>query len=87
MSRLFSVSGPPAKIGHFALVRNIGEGGMGTVWCAHDERLDREVALKFIHRQRADSAHSQRRLLREAKALGGWGGKERKVWLRSLLSV
>jgi hypothetical protein len=46
-------------------VRRIGSGGMGVVWLAHDEKLDRPVAVKRIA---VDDEAVARRAEREAKA-------------------
>lgn len=61
----------PAKIGRFLVLRVIGSGGMGVVYSAYDEELDRRVAIKLLHGGLRGELHSlgQARLLREAQAM------------------
>jgi serine/threonine protein kinase len=54
------------RLGHFRIIRRLGEGGMGIVFEAHDERLDRTIAIKVI--RRADEQDSRDRFWREARA-------------------
>jgi eukaryotic-like serine/threonine-protein kinase len=63
-----SPSGPvPARIGHYQIARKIGEGGMGVVYAARDERLARTIALKTLSAPTPDDTARQR-LWREARA-------------------
>ena len=57
----------PDRIGHYRIQRKLGEGGMGVVYEALDERLNRQVAVKMI-RQSDSSDASRKRLWREARA-------------------
>lgn len=55
-------------LGHYRVVAKIGEGGMGVVYRAYDEKLHRDVALKVVKKDsRLDSSASQN-LLHEARA-------------------
>jgi len=42
----------PERVGAYTVLRKIGEGGMGAVYLARQDRPEREVALKLIHRQK-----------------------------------
>ena len=55
------------RIDHYRITRKIGQGGMGIVYAAHDERLDRQVAIKMILDAGAD-ATARERFWREARA-------------------
>jgi serine/threonine-protein kinase len=56
-------------LGHYRIVEKIGEGGMGEVYRAHDERLDRDVAIKVLHQDVARDIDRLARFEREAKAV------------------
>jgi serine/threonine protein kinase len=59
---------PGAAISHYRILEHRGTGGMGEVWLAHDETLDRRVALKFPTADRFRDPLIRDRLLREARA-------------------
>ncbi len=39
---------PGATLGPYAILAQLGHGGMGVVYTAHDPRLDRQVAIKVL---------------------------------------
>ena len=58
-----------ARVGRFVVQRQLDEGGMGLIFRAHDEELDRAVALKILRAQQSEGSIGRARLIREAQAL------------------
>jgi serine/threonine protein kinase/Tfp pilus assembly protein PilF len=53
--------------GHYEIIRQIGEGGMGEVYLARDKKLDRKVAVKILNANFSRHESNLHRFLREAK--------------------
>ena len=56
------------RLDHYELLEEAGRGGMGIVFKAHDEKLDRIVAIKILAPSLTASDIARERLIREARA-------------------
>ncbi len=60
---------PPERVGPYRLEQRLGIGGMGAVYRAYDERLERTVAIKHVLPELAGDARAWKRLRQEAKTV------------------
>jgi serine/threonine protein kinase len=60
--------GPGSQVAGYTLEEQAGAGGMAVVFRAHDERLDRQVALKLLSPALAADQEFRQRFIRESRA-------------------
>jgi tetratricopeptide (TPR) repeat protein/predicted Ser/Thr protein kinase len=65
---LFEIPAEPIRIERFVVLSRLGQGGMGVVYAAYDERLDRKVAIKVML-PGGEQERARERMLQEARAL------------------
>jgi serine/threonine-protein kinase len=57
--------------GRYRVIERVGSGGMADVYCAEDEQLGRQVAVKLLHRRFAEDREFVERFRREASSAAG----------------
>src|SRR4051812_5936617 len=60
---------PPQRIGRYRIERVLGKGGFGLVYLAHDEQLNRLVAIKVPHARLVMQADDAEGYLTEARTV------------------
>ena len=64
-----AVEPAPLRIGRYTVLRQLGRGGMGVVYAAYDDELDRKIALKVLGSAATEGTQGKTRMHREAQAL------------------
>ena len=64
--------GRVTSVGRYEILRELGRGGMATVYLAHQSDLDRDVALKELRLTEGPEREVARRFLREARLAGSF---------------
>jgi serine/threonine protein kinase len=59
------------RLGHYEILEQIGAGGMGEVYKAHDPRLNRAVAVKVLLDHISEKPEASARFEREARTIAG----------------
>jgi tetratricopeptide (TPR) repeat protein len=68
-AQLFQIESDPVRIGRFPILGPLGQGGMGAVFSAYDEELDRRIAVKVMLASAAAGTQGRERMRREAQAM------------------
>ena len=61
------VTSLPARVGRYRVTDTLGEGGMGVVYAALDEQLERSIAVKVLRHEHAADPTARERFWREAR--------------------
>ncbi len=64
-----SPKGDPSRIGRYRIIHRLGQGGFGRVYLAHDDDLDRPVAIKVPNPERITNPEDVEAFLIEARIL------------------
>src|SRR5271157_3106384 len=70
-SAIDAAAAPPQHVGRYRIEKVLGEGGFGLVYLAHDDQLQRPVAVKVPHRRLVSRPEDAEAYLTEARTVAG----------------